>query len=142
MRIPMATYRIQLNSSFDFQMAKNIVPYLADLGISDIYASPILKARKGSLHGYDVVDPNQLNPELGTNSRFEQLIRKLKAYGMGWLQDIVANHMAFDYENQMLMDVLENGQSSQHFSFFDIEWDHVREHQEEASRAVFRKVLR
>ena len=123
MRIPMATYRIQLNSSFDFQMAKNIVPYLADLGISDIYASPILKARKGSPHGYDVADPNQLNPELGTNSRFEQLIRKLKAYGMGWLQDIVANHMAFDYENQMLMDVLENGQSSQYFSFFDIEWD-------------------
>ena len=123
----MATYRIQLNSSFDFQMAKNIVPYLADLGISDIYASPILKARKGSLHGYDVVDPNQLNPELGTNSRFEQLIRKLKAYGMGWLQDIVANHMAFDYENQMLMDVLENGQSSQYFSFFDIEWDHPYE---------------
>ena len=123
----MATYRIQLNSSFDFQMAKNIVPYLADLGISDIYASPILKARKGSPHGYDVVNPNQLNPELGTNSRFEQLIRKLKAYGMGWFQDIVANHMAFDYDNQMLMDVLENGQSSQYFSFFDIEWDHPYE---------------
>ncbi len=127
MRIPTATYRIQFNPSFGFRMAKNIVPYLVDLGISDIYASPIFKARRGSLHGYDVVDPNQLNPELGTKAHFEELIGELKPRGMGWLQDIVPNHMAFDYENQMLMDVLENGQSSRYFGFFDIEWDHPYE---------------
>jgi len=104
-----------------------VLPYLGDLGISDIYASPIFRARRGSSHGYDVVDPNQLNPELGTQSHFEQLVRELKTYGMGWLQDIVPNHMAFDYENQILVDVLENGESSKYFGFFDIEWDHPYE---------------
>ena len=127
MRVPVATYRIQFNPGFGFQAAKKIVPYLAELGISDLYASPISKARKGSLHGYDVVDPNQLNPQLGTTSNFEELMKILKARGMGWVQDIVPNHMAFDYENQMLVDVLENGQSSQYFHFFDIEWDHPYE---------------
>ena len=122
-RIPVATYRIQFNPSFDFQAAKKIIPYLAELGISDIYASPIFKARKGSLHGYDVVDPCQINPELGGMKDFAELIRELKKYGMGWIQDIVPNHVAYDYENQMLMDVLENGESSKYLHFFDIEWD-------------------
>ncbi|MHC1599495.1 MAG: malto-oligosyltrehalose synthase [Candidatus Methanospirareceae archaeon] len=124
MRIPVATYRIQFNPSFDFQAARGIIPYLAELGISDIYASPIFKARKGSTHGYDVVDPNQLNPELGEEQDFEELIRELKNYGMGWIQDIVPNHVAYDYENWMLMDVLENGESSEYLRFFDIDWDH------------------
>jgi (1->4)-alpha-D-glucan 1-alpha-D-glucosylmutase len=127
MRIPVASYRIQFTPSFGFQEANKIFPYLAELGISDIYASPIFKARKGSLHGYDIVDPNRLNSELGTESDFERLIKELKTHGMGWLQDIVPNHMAFDHENQMLVDVLENGQSSQYFDFFDIEWDHPYE---------------
>lgn len=123
MRIPVATYRIQFNSSFDFQAAKKIIPYLAELGISDIYASPIFKARKGSTHGYDVVDPCQINPELGDEQDFGELIRELKNYEMGWIQDIVPNHVAYDYKNQMLMDVLENGENSKYRHFFDIEWD-------------------
>lgn len=127
MRIPLATYRIQFNPGFDFRAAKNAVSYLSELGISDLYASPIFRARRGSLHGYDVVDPNQLNPDLGSTSHFDRLTKALKARGMGWLQDIVPNHMAFDHENQMLVDVLENGQSSRYFHFFDIEWDHPYE---------------
>jgi len=127
MRIPIATYRIQFNPSFTFGDAMEIVPYLADLGISDIYASPIFKARKGSTHGYDVVDPNQLNPDLGGEEGFEALVKMAQKHGIGWLQDIVPNHMAFDYENGMLMDVLENGPDSKYFRFFDMEWDHPYE---------------
>jgi len=127
MRIPTATYRIQVNPTFGFQRARGIISYLAELGISDLYASPIFKARKGSLHGYDLVDPNQLNPELGTLSDFEEVIQELKRYKMGWLQDFVPNHMAFDHENEMLMDVMENGQCSDFFHYFDIEWDHPYE---------------
>jgi (1->4)-alpha-D-glucan 1-alpha-D-glucosylmutase len=127
MRIPTATYRIQVNSGFGFRQARKLVPYLSDLGISDIYASPILKARKGSLHGYDVVDPCQLNPELGASSDRVELAEELRKYGVGWLQDVVPNHMAFDSENHMLMDVLENGQEADFYRFFDIEWDHMVE---------------
>jgi (1->4)-alpha-D-glucan 1-alpha-D-glucosylmutase len=127
MRIPRATYRLQFSPSFGFSSAKEVIPYLADLGISHLYASPIFKARKGSLHGYDVVDPNLLNPELGTESEFTALIETVKAHHMGWLQDIVPNHMAFAFENRILVDVLENGPSSQYFHFFDIDWDHPYE---------------
>lgn len=127
MRIPVASYRIQFNPTFGFRAAMEIVSYLAELGLSDLYASPIFKARTGSLHGYDVVDPNLLNPELGPDAHFERFVKELKIYGIGWLQDIVPNHMAFDYENKMLVDVLENGQSSRYFRFFDIEWDHPYE---------------
>lgn len=127
MRIPGATYRLQFNGGFGFKTARGIVPYLEDLGISDIYASPIFCAKKGSLHGYDIVDPNQLNPELGTVSDFEALVGELRKRGMGWLQDVVSNHMAFDYENSMLMDVLENGRSSEFFRFFDVQWEHPYE---------------
>jgi (1->4)-alpha-D-glucan 1-alpha-D-glucosylmutase len=127
MRIPRATYRIQFNPSFGFKEAKDIAPYLAALGISDLYASPIFKARRGSAHGYDVVDPTQLNPGLGTVSDFEELSEEIRNLGMGWLQDVIPNHMAFDKENQMLMDVLEYGESSQYFHFFDIQWDHPYE---------------
>lgn len=127
MRIPTATYRLQLNHLFGFKKAKEINAYLADLGVSDIYASPIFKARRGSLHGYDIVDPNQLNPELGEYKDFEELISELKKYGLFWLQDIVPNHMAYDSENLMLMDVLENGRDSAYFNFFDIDWEHYYE---------------
>lgn len=127
MRIPEATYRLQFNRSFGFQAAKRIVPYLADLGISDLYASPIFMARKESPHGYDVVDPNRLNAELGSKAHFEALIVKTKNHGIEWLQDIVPNHMAFDSENRMLMDVLENGKKSRYFYFFDIDWNHPYE---------------
>lgn len=122
MNIPRATYRLQFNPEFGFQQAGGIVSYLADLGISHIYASPIFKARQGSAHGYDAVDPNQLNPELGAWSDFTDLHRKLAQSNIGWLQDIVPNHMAFDGANRMLMDVLENGPFSRYYDFFDIEW--------------------
>jgi len=127
MRIPIATYRVQFNPSFTFGNAQEIVPYLSELGISDIYASPVFRARKGSIHGYDVVDMNQLNPELGGMEGFEELNTLVRDHGMGWIQDIIPNHMAYTYENQMLMDVLENGESSPHFDFFDIQWDHSYE---------------
>lgn len=124
MQIPIATYRIQFNAGFDFQVAKNIVPYLAELGISDLYASPILTARKGSTHGYDVVEPKQINPELGGHDQFEALVATLKQHEMGWVQDIVPNHMAFNSQNRVLIDVLENGPDSQYCDFFDIDWNH------------------
>jgi len=125
--IPAATYRIQFNPSFTFTDAAAIVPYLDELGISDIYASPIFTARQGSTHGYDVVDMNQINPEIGGIEGFAALAELLRDRGMGWLQDIIPNHMAYDYENGMLMDVLENGRSSPYFRFFDIEWEHPYE---------------
>jgi (1->4)-alpha-D-glucan 1-alpha-D-glucosylmutase len=127
MRIPIATYRVQFNPSFSFGDAQEIVPYLGELGISDIYASPVFKARPGTIHGYDVVDMNQLNPELGGLEGFEELNTLVREHGMGWVQDIIPNHMAYTYENQMLMDVLENGKGSPYFNFFDIEWDHSYE---------------
>ena len=124
MNMPTATYRIQLNPAFGFQAAQAVISYLADLGISDLYASPIFKAVKGSLHGYDVVDPNHLNPELGGPPDLEGLSAELKKYNMGWIQDIVPNHMAIDSDNRLLMDILENGSSSRYFKFFDVDWDY------------------
>jgi (1->4)-alpha-D-glucan 1-alpha-D-glucosylmutase len=136
-KIPLATYRIQFNSDFGFVHAREIVTYLADLGISDIYASPIFKTKKGSSHGYDIVDFNQLNPDLGTREDFEKLVEVLKNSNMGWIQDIVPNHMAFDGENSMLMDVLENGRNSEYFNFFDIDWSHFYESLSERLLAPF-----
>jgi len=123
MRIPTATYRIQFTADFGFDAARKITHYLAELGISDLYASPVFKARAGSTHGYDVVDPTQLNPELGTPEAFEALIAELQQEQMGWLQDIVPNHMAYNSDNQWLMDVLENGPSSSYVDHFDIAWN-------------------
>ncbi len=124
MNSPIATYRIQFSPSCGFQSASAVVPYLADLGISDLYASPIFKAAKGSLHGYDVVDPNHLNPGLGEFSDLELLSAELQKHNMGWIQDIVPNHMAMDSENGILMDILVNGYKSQYFNFFDVDWGH------------------
>jgi len=123
MRIPTATYRIQFNSAFGFDAAKAITTYLAELGISDLYASPIFKARAGSPHGYDIVDPTQINPELGTEEAFEALVQELQQHKMGWVQDIVPNHMAYDSENKYLMDILENGPDSNYVDYFDISWN-------------------
>jgi len=127
MRIPISTYRIQFRKEYDFAAATAIVPYLAELGISDLYASPIFKARAGSSHGYDVVDPTQLNPELGTREAFDALVSAVQHQQMGWLQDIVPNHMAYDSQNLWLMDVLENGFDSDSFDYFDIDWNHAYE---------------
>ena len=124
MHIPKSTYRLQFNSSFGFTAASGIISYLSKLGISDVYASPVFKAKKDSSHGYDVVEPNQLNPQLGTGEEFDLLIEKVKDYGMNWLQDFVPNHMAYNMENRMLIDLLENGSNSRYADFFDIDWDH------------------
>lgn len=124
MQIPKATYRIQFTPKFGFAHAGAIASYLAQLGISHIYASPILTARKGSTHGYDTVNCNEINPELGGREQFEELIQQLNQLRIGWIQDIVPNHMAFDSQNQMLVDVLENGFDSQYRDFFDITWNH------------------
>lgn len=124
MAIPTATYRLQFNADFKFKDAENIVTYLQKLGISDIYASPIFKACTGSSHGYNIVDPCQLNPEIGTREEFENLSEILQKQEMGWLQDIVPNHMAYHSENELLMDVLANGPKSDYYDFFDIQWEH------------------
>jgi len=122
MRIPSATYRVQFNSNFRFADAEALVPYLHDLGITDLYASPRFKARKGSSHGYDVADPLRVNPELGTEEEFDRLATKLHQFGMGLLLDIVPNHMAASPENPWWTDVLENGRESRYARFFDIDW--------------------
>src|SRR5438874_3907057 len=108
-RVPAATYRLQFNSSFTFDDAKRMAAYLAALGITDIYASPILRARKGSTHGYDVVDAASLNPELGSDADFDALHDELKRLDLGFLLDVVPNHMAASPENEWWMIVLENG---------------------------------
>jgi (1->4)-alpha-D-glucan 1-alpha-D-glucosylmutase len=127
MRIPVATYRLQFTPDFDFDAAIAVAPYLAELGVSDLYASPILTPRRGSQHGYDVVDCHAINPELGGMERFEMLSQVLKQHSLGWVQDIVPNHMAFDSQNQVLVDVLENGPDSPYHEFFDINWNHLYE---------------
>ena len=127
MKIPAATYRLQFTPEFGFAQANTVLTYLHELGISDVYASPIFHARPGSLHGYDVVDPNRLNPELGTVEDFEELSVNARRLGLGWVQDIVPNHMAYDSRNRMLMGVLENGPASAYADFFDIEWNHPYE---------------
>jgi (1->4)-alpha-D-glucan 1-alpha-D-glucosylmutase len=122
MRIPTATYRLQFNSQFTFQDAKRIVAYLHDLGITDVYASPLLRPRKGSMHGYDIVDANALNPEIGREDDFTELHGELDRRGMGLLLDIVPNHMAASHENAWWMSVLENGAHSRFLHYFDIDW--------------------
>jgi (1->4)-alpha-D-glucan 1-alpha-D-glucosylmutase len=121
-RNPSSTYRIQLNPEFRFSDVRNILDYLHELGISDVYLSPILASRKGSNHGYDVIDPTRLNPDLGSEEEFVALQTDLQARGMGLLVDIVPNHMAASAENPWWMDVLENGAESAFASFFDVEW--------------------
>jgi (1->4)-alpha-D-glucan 1-alpha-D-glucosylmutase len=123
MRIPTATYRIQFNKDFTFTDLERIIPYLHDLGISDIYASPIFKARTGSTHGYDIIDPTTINPTLGTETQLNDIATNLRTKDMGWIQDIVPNHLAYDHDNTMLMDILENGPRSRYHKFFDVQWN-------------------
>ncbi|MBU2574712.1 MAG: malto-oligosyltrehalose synthase [Elusimicrobia bacterium] len=127
MKAPLATYRLQLNKDFPFGSARGVVPYLSRLGISHLYASPVFKARAGSLHGYDVVDPAVINPELGGEEGLKELSAALNKAGLSIMQDIVPNHMAYDSENAMIMDVLEKGPRSACRDFFDIDWDHIYE---------------
>ena len=127
-RIPVATYRLQFNEHFRFTDATDIIPYLHDLGISDLYASPYLKARKGSMHGYDIVDHNSLNPEVGSPEEYAGMTTALRQHGMGQILDIVPNHMCVESsDNGWWMDVLETGPSSLYSVFFDIDWNPVKQ---------------
>jgi (1->4)-alpha-D-glucan 1-alpha-D-glucosylmutase len=121
-----ATYRLQLSGSFDFREAAAVVPYLAALGISHVYASPITKARPGSEHGYDIIDHNRLNPELGGEEGFHVFADALRRHGMGLLVDFVPNHMGIGVDNAWWRDVLEWGKASPFAPFFDINWDAAR----------------
>jgi (1->4)-alpha-D-glucan 1-alpha-D-glucosylmutase len=127
--LPLATYRLQLNPRFGFRDAAALVPYLAALGISHLYASPFLKARSGSAHGYDVVDHNALNPELGDEAAFQHLCQALQESNLGLILDFVPNHMGVHYaDNPWWLDVLEWGPKSPHAGAFDIDWNTLAGH--------------
>jgi len=122
--IPLATYRLQLNASFGFDQAAAIIPHLRGLGISHLYASPFLRARAGSTHGYDIVDYNALNPELGGEPAFDRLTEALAQAGIGLILDFVPNHMAVHFsDNAWWLDLLEWGPRSPHAASFDIDWN-------------------
>jgi (1->4)-alpha-D-glucan 1-alpha-D-glucosylmutase len=126
--IPLATYRLQLNRDFTFAQATALVPYLSRLGISHCYISPCLKARAGSMHGYDIVDHNSFNPEIGSAQDFDRFVSVLHENGMGLILDIVPNHMGvMGSDNAWWADVLENGESSTYASFFDIDWQPLKD---------------
>ena len=121
----LATYRIQMGSRLPFEGVCDVLPYLRDLGISHLYLSPCLKATAGSTHGYDVVDPSEVSPELGGSEGFEQLCEAAAEIGMGIVLDIVPNHMAAaGRQNRWWWDLLANGRRSRFAGFFDIRWDH------------------
>ena len=122
--IPRATYRIQFRKEYPFAKAEELAPYLHDLGISHLYASPILTARAGSNHGYDVVDFTKINPELGGEDGFRSMARTLRGHGIGIILDIVPNHMAVGgADNAAWLDVLRHGRASQYAAWFDIDFD-------------------
>ena len=130
-RVPGATYRLQFHKDFRFVDGRDLVPYLNELGITDLYSSPRYKARRGSSHGYDIANPLRVNSELGTEEDFDEMAEKLRHYEMGLLLDTVPNHMAASYENPWWTDVLENGPASVYAGYFDIDWHPA------ASKAAF-----
>ena len=116
--------RLQLHKGFTFADASSLVPYLVDLGVSHVYSSPILTARAGSMHGYDVIDPTTVNPELGGEDGFRDFVAVLRAAGLGIIVDIVPNHMAVGgHDNPWWTDLLRHGRSSQYAEFFDVDWE-------------------
>lgn len=126
--IPIATYRLQFGRHFTFDDAAALIPYLHELGVTHCYASPFLRARGGSPHGYDIVDHNALNPEIGNAGSFDRLIDALRRYRMGLIMDLVPNHMGVGGDdNAWWLDVLENGPASAYEPFFDIDWFSVKE---------------
>jgi len=125
-RAPISTYRLQMNGQFIFADAVKILPYLKELGIGDVYSSPVFKARPGSMHGYDVIRHDRLNPELGGDEGFNHLSTTLREAGMGLLLDIVPNHMGIGNDSQWWQDVLLNGRSSEYATFFDIDWEPLK----------------
>lgn len=121
---PVSTYRIQFHKDFSFHDFGQIIEYLQLLGIKTVYASPIFTARPGSTHGYDSLHPHHINPEIGTERELRALSARLQEKNMGWLQDIVPNHMAYDVANPFIEDILTHGRDSEYAAFFDIDWDH------------------
>src|SRR6202171_1681926 len=122
-RIPTCTYRLQFNRQFTFAQAREIVPYLHALGVSDAYASPYFQARAESLHGYEITDHNKLNAAIGSREEYDAWVAELHARQMGQVLDFVPNHMGIaEPLNQWWMDVLENGPSSKYAPYFDIDW--------------------
>ncbi|WPO97989.1 malto-oligosyltrehalose synthase [Pseudomonas sp. HR96] len=123
MTVMTATLRLQFHKGFTLDDAVPLVPYFKNLGISHLYASPLLKARPGSMHGYDVVDPTTINPELGGENALRRLVAALRQHGMGLILDIVSNHMAVGgAHNPWWLDLLEWGRRSPYAEFFDIQW--------------------
>ena len=123
-RVPASTYRLQFNSDFTFAQGSALTGYLCELGVTDVYSSPVLKARPGSNHGYDVVDHSRLNPEAGTEDEFAAFASRLRALGMGLVMDVVPNHMCIaSAENRWWQDLLENGPGSPYARYFDVDWN-------------------
>ena len=122
---PTATYRLQLSHEFNFSQLEKIIPYLEKLGISTLYFAPVFTAKEGSTHGYDVTDPHKLNPAIGKEEQWRKIHQLLQEKGMGCIQDIVPNHMAYGSRNGWLMDVLEKGPHSPYFDYFDL-WNDIR----------------
>ena len=118
-----ASMRLQFHNGFTFDDAVRLAPYLSALGISHVYASPIMTARRGSLHGYDVIDPTRVNPELGGEDALIRLVEALRAKDMGFIVDMVPNHMAAVTDNPWWADVLGRGRHSRYAHFFDIDWE-------------------
>jgi (1->4)-alpha-D-glucan 1-alpha-D-glucosylmutase len=120
---PRATYRLQFNHQFTFDDAAQIVPYLADLGISHVYASPLFAAAPGSMHGYDVVDYSRINPEIGSDEDFDRFVETLHRHDLKLIVDFVPNHMGIEAgKNAWWQDVLEHGEWSPYADYFDIDW--------------------
>jgi len=122
MHLPNATYRLQFRNGMDFARAAELIPYLARLGISHLYASPVFTAVRGSTHGYDIVNFNEIDPALGGEAGFRELVRALKGHGLGIVLDIVPNHMAAHIENDWWHNVIEWGRASHRAACFDIDW--------------------
>ena len=121
---PRATLRLQFHKGFTFADAQALVPYFSSLGISHLYASPITVARAGSLHGYDMIDPTRVNPELGGEDGLRRLVGALRGEGLALIVDIVPNHMATSGRaNPWWWDILKNGRASRYAAYFDIDWD-------------------
>jgi (1->4)-alpha-D-glucan 1-alpha-D-glucosylmutase len=121
-RVPSATYRLQLHGGSDFAAARDRLPYLARLGISHLYCSPVLQTTPGSTHGYDVVDPQRVNEALGGEDGWRELVAAARETGLGIVLDIVPNHLAITMENPWWWDVLENGRASRYARYFDVDW--------------------
>src|SRR4051812_5757782 len=122
-RLPESTYRVQFHKAFTFRDAAAIAPYLAELGVTHVYASPYLKAVPGSTHGYDVIDHNRLNPEVGSAADYQAFLDALRDNGLAHVLDTVPNHVGVaTNDNAWWNDVLEHGRRSRYADYFDIAW--------------------